>query len=101
MIELARLVATDQEVAEVEVAENGTEGLEALFMQLFTVGDEEKPRILACRRMLLTSPAAIVERRDHRLSSAGSGHDQVTVTPLNSMFGIEPVENLLLERVGP
>ena len=69
--------------------------------QLLAVGDEEKPRTLACRRMLLTSPAAIVERGDHRLTSAGGGHDQVPVAPLNPTFGIEPVENLLLKRVGP
>ena len=43
---------------------------------------------------------AIIERGDHRLAGAGGGHDQVAVAALNLPFGIEPVEDLLLERLG-
>ena len=79
MIELARLPTTYQEVAEVGVAENVPEGPKALLKQLLAVGDEEKLRPLAYRRRLLTSPAAIVERGDHRLTGSGGSHDQVAV----------------------
>ena len=44
---------------------------------------------------------AIVERGDHRLAGAGRRDDEVAVAPLNPTFGVEPVEDLLLERVGP
>ena len=101
VIELARRTASDQSVAEIGVAENVSKRLEALLKQLLAVSDEEKPRPLSCRRLLFAGPAAIVERRDHRLARAGGSHDQVAVTALNLAFGVQPVEDLLLKRPGP
>ena len=49
VVELARLAAADQKVAEVRVAQNVAEGLEALLKQLLAVGNEEKPRPLSRR----------------------------------------------------
>ena len=101
VIELARLATTDQEIAKVRVPENSAEGLEALLSNSSRWATKRSRGLRACRRKLLTSPVAIVERGDHRLPGSRGGNDQVAVATLNLALGIEPVEDLLLERPGP
>ena len=84
VVELLGLAAADEQVAEVRVAEHGPEGPQALPQQLLAVGDEQQPGPTAWPPLARPAPAAVVERRDHRLAGPGRGDDEVAVAALHA-----------------
>ena len=101
VIELARLAAADQKVAEVGVAKNIAKRLETLSEATPRGGRRREAEAFVLSPKIAHEPSG--DNRTRRSSSCrfrwrprpGGGRD------LEPAFGIEPVEDLLLERPGP
>jgi len=65
------LVVADQQLAEIGILQHGTEGVQALFQDLFPMRHEQQPAGLP--RMLFTEPF-VVQCGDNCFAGAGGGH---------------------------
>ncbi len=93
VLEGARTLAADPELAERVVAEGLAERGQALGQDLFSVRHEEEP---GSRKRL--TKARVVERRHHRLAGARRGDEEVLVVTLLAREG-DLLEQSLLERL--
>ncbi len=83
----------DELFAEAVVFEDDAEHGQALVEDLAAVGDKEE-----LQRAVLVAEAAVVEGRNDGLAGAGGGDHEVAGVAA-ATFGLEPIENLLLEGI--
>src|ERR1043166_9364902 len=97
VINLLRFRSTHQKVAKVLISKDCSICAEGLPEDLLTVGDKQQRRCSA----LLTTPATVIERGDHRLAGPSSGHDKVRFFSSHLSLGGDYIEYFLLKRIRP
>ena len=97
MVDAVRLVIADQQLAEIGILQHGTEGVQALFQDFFSVCHEQQA---AGQAGTLFAEPFVVQRRDDRLTGAGGGHHQIAGVPTHSALRFQLVQNFLLIRIG-
>ena len=93
MLEAARPLAADPQLAESYVAQRMLEGLPTLLEDLHAMRDEEQSRAWQLRAQPL-----VVDRRHHGLAGPGGGHEQVAVMAEAARDG-DLLQEALLKRV--
>ena len=83
MFNAVHFVIADQQFAEIGIFQHGTESVQALFQDFFSMRHEQQPAGLA--GMLFTEPL-VIQRRDDRFAGAGGGNHQIAIVPAHGAF---------------
>jgi hypothetical protein len=89
--------ATDQQVAEVLIAQDTAKCPQGLAQDLFAMRDKKQRRLVPP----LPAQSGVVKRRNHRLTSSRGCDNQMAILLLHLAFSRQNVQDFFLERVGP
>ena len=92
-----RVLAVDQQLAEIAAAQDVAKGAARLAQDLRTVGDEQEGGVR--RPAPLPPQALVIKRRYEGLTGTGRRHNKIAAAAVDGPLAVEVVQHLLLKRV--